>query len=152
MRQSFDQNQPGNAQSCPTQWASLFSVSRSTRYRNRFGKNGKSFPAVGWGQIIKSSFPTRINRKKSKMGPRDIYSRQVRLLMTALPHVAKESCFAWKATRQSIYLCRTSLAYRWISICRIRHSRIWITIWLLSMTHWCALMNRWMANLNSCAE
>ncbi|WP_445496273.1 nucleotidyl transferase AbiEii/AbiGii toxin family protein [Photorhabdus sp. SF281] len=30
------------------------------------------------------------------MDLRDIYARQVRLLMTALPHVAKESCFALK--------------------------------------------------------
>lgn len=30
------------------------------------------------------------------MGLRDSYARQVRLLMTALPHVAKESCFALK--------------------------------------------------------
>lgn len=30
------------------------------------------------------------------MDQRDIYARQVKLLMTALPHVAKESCFALK--------------------------------------------------------
>ena len=30
------------------------------------------------------------------MDQRDIYARQVRLLMTALPYVAKESCFALK--------------------------------------------------------
>ncbi len=30
------------------------------------------------------------------MDQRDIYARQVKLLMTALPHVAKEPCFALK--------------------------------------------------------
>ena len=30
------------------------------------------------------------------MDQRDIYARQVRLLMTAPPYVAKESCFALK--------------------------------------------------------
>jgi hypothetical protein len=30
------------------------------------------------------------------MDLRDSYARQVRLLMTALPHVAKEPCFALK--------------------------------------------------------
>lgn len=30
------------------------------------------------------------------MDQRDIYARQVKLLMTALPYVAKEPCFALK--------------------------------------------------------
>lgn len=40
--------------------------------------------------------PPHLNRKESKMDLRDSYARQVRLLMAALPHVAKESCFALK--------------------------------------------------------
>jgi hypothetical protein len=64
------------------------------------------------------------------MDLRDSYARQVRLLMTALPHVAKESCFALKGGTAINLFVQDFLACRWISIWRIRPMRIAIPIWL----------------------
>ncbi len=39
------------------------------------------------------------------MDLRDSYTRQVKLLMAALPHVAKESCFALKRRHRNQFVC-----------------------------------------------
>ena len=68
------------------------------------------------------------------MDLRDSYARQVKLLMAALPHVAKESCFALKGgTAINLFVqdfprlsVDIDLAYRAL--------RIAIPIWRLSTT------------------
>lgn len=62
------------------------------------------------------------------MDLRDSYARQVKLLMAALPHVAKESCFALKGGTAINLFVQDFPVCRWISIWRIRLLRIAIPI------------------------